>query len=212
MKVVLTGRTASLALLTILAASASANLFVNPGFEDPIPLNGWTVTPTQNGQTRVQTTEVFETVLGVPSLAGKFAVGQVNFQAGVPEGIELTQDLFLNAGVRYDFSYDVAAYNSGTLGNAQGGIFTPIVSGNPVGAAFAAGSIDPGQTKRSTVTGTFTPTTSGVYTVGLRIARPFTPPVTLFQYVDNAVAVPEPATAMALLGGLAALALRRRRK
>jgi hypothetical protein len=198
----------------MLAASvaASANLFTNPGFETG-DLTGWTINPTANGMTAVQDVQVFETVAGVPSRAGHFRVGQVTFSSGIQEGIELVQMLNLNAGTNYVFSYNVAANHSGTSGgNSQGGVFTAVVNSVFVGSTFAVGTINAGQTIRGTVTGTFTPTTSGSYSVGLRMTRPFTTgTTTLHQYVDNASAVPEPATMAALGLGLAALARRRRK-
>lgn len=204
-------RTTLLVASVTVVASASANLFTNGDFETG-NLSGWTINPTANGMTAVQDVQVFETVLGVPSRAGHFRVGQVTFSSGIQEGIELVQMLNLNAGTLYSFSYNVAANNSGSGGNAQGGVFTAVVNSAFVGSTFTAGSINGGQTIRGIVTGSFTPTTSGTYSVGLRMTRPFTTgTTTLHQYVDNATAVPEPAT-MAVLGlGVAALARRRRK-
>ncbi len=141
------------------------------------------------------------------SLAGRLSVGQITFQSGVWEGVTMTQTLSLTAGQQYLFDFDVAAWNTGAS-NAQGGRFELMV-GSTVLTSWSAGSIGNGQELYGHLSGQYVPAVSGQYEVGLRITRPYVPPaaVTLFQLVDNAVAVPEPATL-----GLLALGLLLRRR
>jgi hypothetical protein len=205
--------TLSLAVMAALATASFGQNFVNGGFETG-DLTGWTITPTANGQTTTQTVATIDIdgpgSLG-PSLAGKFSVGQVNFQSGQQAGIELTQALTLTSGQTYTFSFNWAAIVTGVgQSNAQGGVFSLIVNGNVL-ATGAAGSTSDTIPKYGFLTANFTAGSSGAHIVGARITRPFTVPGSLNQYVDNFTAVPEPATMLALGMGAVAL-LRRRRK
>lgn len=203
----------SFSLATLVSAS-SAQVFVNGDFGTG-DLTGWTVTPTSNGLSPTQTVEAFDIDFGGglgTSNAGKFEVGQVSFQAGIPAGIELTQNLNLTAGIQYTFSFNWAATAAGD--NAEGGIFDLIVNGNSLAnqAAGDTGPSNPGQF--GFISAAFTPGSSGSYSVGARIQRPFILPGGVFQYTDNFAveAVPEPGSMLALAAGVSALLASRRKR
>jgi hypothetical protein len=196
-----------------LPALAVSQSFVNGNFEGG-SLDGWTLTPTANGQTLTQDVQMFDIdgpgPLGA-SLAGRFQVGQVTFTSGVQAGISLTQTLNLLSGVEYVFSFNWAAWRlEGQASNAQGGVFSLVVNGDII-ATQEAGSTSGSLPRYGFLETPFTPTATGNYEVGIRITRPFTPAANLFQYVDNVQVVPEPATMAALALGAGAL-VRRRRK
>lgn len=199
------------AIVALCSVASGQNLFQNPGFETG-NFTGWTVKPTVNGTSNPPETVVMYDIDGpgpLPdSLAARFAVGQVTFQSGVPAGMELTQSLALTGGQQYQIDFDLSTERKSATGNASGGIFDLIVNGNSI-AQWDSGSI--GGTnpwnKYFHMTANFTPATSGNYDIGLRIQRPYTTPGDVFQYVDNAVAIPEPAAL-----GLLALGLLLRRR
>lgn len=198
-----------------LVAGASAQ-FVNGDFETG-DLSGWTITATSGGTTAIQDVVDFDIdgpgALGVTK-AAQFSVGRQTGVTSGDHGIMLTQMLSLTAGITYTFEFDWAATRTITNSNSQGGIFSLVVDGAAL-ATQSAGSTSGTNPHYGHLMADFTPTSTGNYSVGAMILRPFTvpSPTTLLQSVDNftADAVPEPAT-MAVLGlGVAAL-VRKRRK
>ncbi len=196
--------------------TANSQMFFNGNFETG-SFSSWNIAATANGTTSTQAVVQYD--IDGPgtrptNFVGKFSVGQVVFNSGVPAGMELTQSLSLTSGIQYYFDFDWAVQRDVATNNAEGGIFSLIVNGVSI-ASQAAGATTGTTPKYGHVTGIFTPTSSGAYTVGARIARPFTPAGSLNQYVDNfavtAAAVPEPAT-MAVLAIGGAFIARRRRK
>src|ERR1041384_7943860 len=90
---------AMLVLSFLVSTPAVAQQFVNGGFENGT-LSGWTITPTSNGHTLVQTVSTIDIDGPGPlasSPAATFQVGQVNSIFQDQEGIEITQNLTLTA-------------------------------------------------------------------------------------------------------------------
>lgn len=208
-------RILSIGLVIGIVGSANSQMFFNGNFEAG-NMSAWTVGATPNGLTGSQSVGLYD--IDGPgtrptNFAAQFEVGQITFNSGVPAGMQLTQSLSLTAGYQYYFDFDWSVHNAGTLGNTEGGIFSLIVNGTSI-SSQAAGSIGAGVKAYGHVTGIFTPTSSGAYTIGGRIERPFTLPGSLLQYVDNfavTAIVPEP-TSLAVLALGGAFLSRRRRK
>ncbi len=173
-------------------ASVASAQFVNGDFETGV-FAPWTVAFTvPNGNALVQAVEQYDIDGPGPkgtNFAGRFSVGRLVSAAGGVEGIEMTQPLTLTGGTTYTFDVDIAVINTNATGsNGEGGIFDLIVSGASI-ANVAVGSIGVGAPQGPTfyghLTGTFVPSSTGSYSVGIKITRPFTAPNNLRQSVDN---------------------------
>jgi hypothetical protein len=174
--------------LLALAGQASAQTITNGDFET-MDLSGWTVVNTSNGLGAPGLVEIID-IDGPgpldPSYAARFGVGQATFVSGAQEGIEMTQEVSLQANVEYTFEFDWSAQRLSATNNAQGGVFTIILNGDPIAQA-AAGGTSSATPRYGHLSAPITVATAGTYTVGIRITRPFTVPGDLFQYVDNVV-------------------------
>jgi hypothetical protein len=184
------GLGAAMAAAVLLGDAAHAQQFVNPGFETG-DFAGWSIEPTSpNGITWVQLVELID-IDGPgplePSLAARFSVGGINTPVD-RDGIELTQVLDLTAGIDYSFGFNWATTHPNG-DNSDGGAFTLIIDGDPIGATVFAGQTSSTISNYGLIERQFTPSVTGPHAVGVRITRRFR--VTsafgnsLSQWVDN---------------------------
>ncbi len=208
----------------IICPQTSQADFVNGDFETG-DMTGWTITPGTNARYEFDDVIMFD-IDGVGpnpiSNVLSLSVGQMTYEASVYRHVDITQDLSLELGKKYEFSFDWAVHNFFIFDNFDGGIFELIVD-DQVLATHDTGGIFFMSTERGALDAEFIPTQSGDYTVGARISRRFPIPFpddlqpTLLQYLDNfsmtSSAVPEPtSTSMMFLVGIVGLALRRRKR
>ena len=151
---------------------------------------GWTIRNTSNGVGAPGTVEQYDIDGPGPkgsSYAAKFSVGQLTFNSGVQEGVEVVQNLDLVGGVEYTISYSWGTLRNSGTGNAEGGVFAVIVNGNIVGSPYSSGGIGGsyGTQKYGDYSVTYTAPNSGSFEIGARITRPYLSPGDVFQYVDD---------------------------
>jgi len=190
-------------LIAAVPAMAQVNLIQNGDFATG-NLSDWTVLLTSNGSLGLGLPDVVPfdvTGSGTASDAAQFQAGVVRL--GVPgslaqQGGGIDQTFDCSAG-SYSFSADIAAKNSGLVGNADAGLFTLLVDGTP-SDSLNLGPIDAAEILRNTLEATVY-LSQGSHQLSIEITRPLpagggvepvnaTPP---FQYLDKvqAEAVPE---------------------
>jgi hypothetical protein len=179
-----------LAALALLGGAGVAWGQFNNGDFETGNTTGWTVRNTGNGVGAPGTVEQYDIDGPGPkgsTYAAKFAVGQLTFNSGVQEGVEVVQNLDLTGGVEYTISYSWGTRRDSGTGNAEGGVFAVIVDGQIVGTPYSSGGIggSNGSAKYGDYSVTYTPAASGTYEVGARITRPYTSPGDVFEYVDD---------------------------
>lgn len=200
---------------------SNADLFVNGDFETG-DMTGWTISVGPMAEVTNQEVLFFDmngTDPGGLSLAAQLAVGQSTNGDTEYRHVDVTQELHLVAGRRYDFQYDWASHNYFFLDNFDGGVFELIVDDDSL-ATWDTGSIFLESTEWGTLSGSFTATETRAHTVGARISRRFRSTnngiFILGQYLDNFTStqtIPEPTSlSMMALLSLCGFAVRRRKR
>ncbi|MCH7903013.1 MAG: hypothetical protein IH944_00430 [Armatimonadetes bacterium] len=182
-----------IAVVLVSGIVSAQNMFTNGDFETG-SLAPWTITATSsNGMTEEQGVVLFDIDFADPlpeSLGARFEVGQVEAQRGFFEGIEMTQDLNLTAGLEYAFYFDWAASYTGGGNFGDCGFFDLIVDGVVLDSGVAGNCGPAFPTSFGSLSANFTPTTTGVHTVGVRITRNGeTGFAEIYQHIDNASAI-----------------------
>jgi hypothetical protein len=131
-------------------------------------------------------------------------------QVGNINQVNLEQTVSLSAGIQYNFSADIAAFEGPSaviLGNLDGGTITLSVGGNQV-ASFSFGEILEGSTLYGTLNGSYLSAQSGDELLVLNFDRGvasdnYTPT----DYIGNVSLVPVPEPSSFLLAGFGIFAL-----
>ena len=195
--------------------------FINGDFETG-DMTGWTIAPGTNAEYEFDDVIMFDIDGAGPLPASQvmsLSVGQIANEENIYRHVDIVQDIQLETGNIYEFSFDWAVHNFFFLDNFDGGIFQLIVD-DQVLATHDTQNVFTNSTERGSLSGSFVPNDSGLHTVGARISRRFRIPFpdasgpTLLQYLDNfatkTTSIPEP-SGIGLVT-LAVFFLRRRRK
>lgn len=202
-------------LALALSVSAFGSIVFNGDFGTG-DLTGWTVYTTANGSNGTGLPDVvsFNTTGAGASNSAQFNVGEVSF-TGAQAGGGLIQLVTLAAG-EYNFFANIAAQNSPLGSNSELGVFSVLINGVTEGTTdlgFFAGA---NTIELSTLGGTFSVATPGVYQLQILITRPYLSVIgtTPGQYLTNVSISSSPEPATFVLGGLglAGLALVRLRR
>ena len=180
---------AALAASLLLAGSLSAQTVANPRFDNG--LTGWTITPTAaNAAGAPGSVSTFDMDGGGPLLASPaatFACGTTDGSV-VPQGVAMTQTVFLQAGIEYTLRVDWSIENQGSAGNSDPGRFRIFIL-NEVFEDHVVGTISAGTTLNGVLSETFVADVTGPAEVLVRVTRGFGVPggstPTLLQRIDN---------------------------
>ncbi|MCH7903009.1 MAG: hypothetical protein IH944_00410 [Armatimonadetes bacterium] len=181
---------AIMAVVLVSGIVSAQNMFTNGDFETG-SLQPWTIVLTSsNAITGVQDVTLFDMDFSGPgseSLAARFDVGRIEGRRGA-EGIEMTQELNMIVDEEYVLSFDWASSRTEGGTNSEGGLFSIIVDGTALATADS-GPTGPGTENYGNLTVIFTPASTGVFTVGVRIVRAGFGPADIFQHADNISAI-----------------------
>lgn len=121
----------------------------------------------------------------------------------------LQQGVFLTEGSTYDFRADLAMESGSN--NGDGGTIT-IYLDSVIVASYAFGSVPWHVKEYATLSGTYTPPTTGNETLSITFTRSGEgAPDTPYDYIDNIqlIVVPEPSSLVLALAGLCVVTLRK---
>ncbi len=166
--------------------SAVGQVFVNGNFETG-GLSPWVVTPTPGGTTLFSDVSLYDIDGPAPqpaTQAARFMVGKTGPAVQGSQGIELTQTVQLQAGLKYRFWVRWSVKPLVNVHNQTGGQFDFIVDG-----VVKDTDIAPATTGLSPSYGWLAcllePTITGAYQIGVRITRPVVAGEEVFQFIDN---------------------------
>jgi hypothetical protein len=128
---------------------------------------------------------------GVASTAFRIAAN-----SGTADGITQT-NVLLTTGADYSVDMDIATDDLSGGNNADGGT-TVILINNTIVAHYGFGSVTIGNIYRTNLHGTFTATTSGVYTVTLTFTRAYGEAYGLWSLADD-LRITRPGTSISIL-------------
>ena len=176
---------------TLLAAQAHAQ-FINGNFETG-SLNPWTFTLLPGGNNLVTAIATYDIDGAGPLPASFGAQLGVGSTGSNQAGLDMTQSLSLTPGQAYSLSVDWATDFSSASGgsNVDGATYSIVADGAPI-ASHSVGPIPGGAIIRGQLSASYTASTSGPHTLGIRITRGFTPNSPLREHLDNVSISPAP--------------------